>query len=44
MLSPLTYPDQPRDDNLVEFLLNLIGASAKKALYVSLVWFIDVLP
>jgi len=31
MNSPLTYPDQPRDDNLVEFFLKLIGAFLKKS-------------
>ena len=44
MNSPLTYPDQPRDDNLVEFFLKLIGASGNKALHVLLVWFFDALP
>jgi hypothetical protein len=31
MNNPLTYPDQLRDDNLVEFFLNLIGASLKRS-------------
>jgi hypothetical protein len=44
MNSPLTYPDQLHDDNLVEFFLKLIGASVKKALHVLLVWFFDALP
>ena len=44
MNSPLTYPDQPRDDNLAEFFLKLIGASVKKALQLLLAWFFDALP
>ena len=43
MNSPLTYPDQPRDDNLADFFLKLIGAFVKKALHVLLVWLFDVL-
>jgi len=42
--SPLTYPDQPRDDNLVEFFLKLGGAFLKKILLALLVWLFDVLP
>ncbi len=44
MNSPLTYPDQPREDNLVEFFLNLIGAFLKKVALALLVGFFDVLP
>jgi hypothetical protein len=44
MNNPLTYPDQLRDDNLVEFFLNLIGASLKKVLLALLVWLFDILP
>jgi hypothetical protein len=33
MNSPLTYPDQQRDDNLVEFFLKLIGAFLKRVLH-----------
>ena len=44
MNSPLTYPDQRRDDNLVEFFLKLIGAILKKVLRALLVWLFDVLP
>lgn len=38
MSSPLTYPDQWRDDNLVEFLLKLIGATLEKFRLALLVW------
>ncbi len=44
MNSPLTYPDQPRDDNLVEFFLKLIGAFLKKVLLALLAWLFDALP
>lgn len=44
MSSPLTYPDQPRDENLVEFFLNLVGTCSKKVLFALLVWFFDLLP
>jgi len=44
MNSPLTYPDQRRDDNLMEFFLMLIGAILKKVLRALLVWLFDVLP
>jgi hypothetical protein len=44
MNSPLTYPDQRRDDNLVEFFLKLIAAILKKVLRALLVWLFDVLP
>jgi hypothetical protein len=45
MNSPLTYPDQPRDDdNLVEFFLKLIGASLKKVLLALLAWLFNALP
>jgi len=44
MNSPLTYPDQRRDDNLMEFFLKLIGAILKKVLRALLVWLFDVLP
>jgi hypothetical protein len=44
MTSPLTYPDQPRDDNLAEFFLRLIGASVKKAIHALLVRFFGLLP
>ena len=44
MNSPLTYPDQRHDDNLVEFFLKLIGACLKKVLPALLVWLFDVLP
>jgi hypothetical protein len=44
MNSPLTYPDQLRDDSLVEFFLKLIGAFLKRALLALLVLLFDVLP
>jgi hypothetical protein len=44
MNSPLTYPDQQRDDNLVVFFLNLIGAFFKNVLLALLVLLFDVLP
>jgi len=44
MNSPLTYPDQRHDDNLLEFFLRLIGACLKKVLLTLLVWLFDVLP
>jgi hypothetical protein len=44
MNSPLSYPDQRQDDNLVEFFLRLIGACLKKVLLVPLVWLFDALP
>ncbi len=44
MNSPLTYPDQPRDDNLVEFFLKLICAFLKKVLVALLAWLFDALP
>jgi len=44
MNSPLTYPDQPRDDKLVEFFLKLIGAFLKKVLHGLLAWLFDALP
>jgi hypothetical protein len=44
MNSPLTYPDQLRDNNLVEFFLKLIGAILKKVLLGLLVWVFDALP
>lgn len=44
MNGPLTYPDQPRDDNLVEFFLKLIGAFLKRVLFALLAWLFDVLP
>ena len=44
MNSPLSYPDQRRDDNLVVFFLTLIGEFLKKVLLVLLVWLFDVLP
>jgi hypothetical protein len=44
MNSPLTYPDQRRDDNLVEFFLKLIGAILKKVLLAPMVWLFDALP
>jgi hypothetical protein len=44
MNSPLTYPDQRRDDNLVEFFLKLIGATLKRVLLALLGWLFDVLP
>ena len=43
MNSPLTYPDQRDDDNLVEFFLNLIGALLKRVLLALLVLLFDVL-
>jgi hypothetical protein len=44
MNSPLTYPDQRRDDNPVVFSLTLIGEFLKKVLLALLVWLFDVLP
>jgi hypothetical protein len=44
MNSPLTYPDQPHEDNLVEFFLKLIGAFLKKILLALLAWFLHALP
>ena len=44
MNNPLTYPDQPREDNLIEFFLDLIGACLKKVLFELLVFFVEVLP
>jgi hypothetical protein len=44
MNSPLTYPDQRRDDNLVVFFLTLIGEFLKKVLLALLFWLFDVLP
>jgi hypothetical protein len=44
MSSPLTYPDQPRDDSLADFFLKMVGATVKQLLRVLLVWFCDVLP
>ncbi len=44
MNSPLTYPDQPRDDNLIEFFLHLIGALIRKALLELLAYLFDALP
>jgi len=44
MNSPLTYPDQPRDDNLIEFFLHLIGAFVRKALLELLAYLFDALP
>jgi hypothetical protein len=44
MNSPLTYPDERRDDNLVEFFLKLVGAILKKVLLAPLVWLFDALP
>jgi hypothetical protein len=41
--SPLTYPDQPRDDNLVESFLKLIDAFLKQVLLALVVWLFDVL-
>jgi hypothetical protein len=43
MNSPLTYPDQPRDDNLFEFFLGLIGAFVRKALLELLVCLFEAL-
>ena len=44
MNSPLTYPDQLRDDNLVEFFLKLTGAFLKKVLLALLVCLFNALP
>ncbi|HEY6127356.1 MAG TPA: hypothetical protein VIW23_04160 [Candidatus Acidoferrum sp.] len=44
MNNPLTYPDQPRDDNLIGFFLDLIGAFVRKALLELLAWLFDALP
>jgi hypothetical protein len=44
MNSPLTYPDQPHDDNLVEFSLKLIGEFLKKILLALLAWLFHALP
>ena len=44
MNSPLTYPDQPRDDNLVEFFLKLIGALLKRVLHGLAEWLFHCLP
>lgn len=44
MNSPLTHSDQPRDDNLVEFFLRLIGAFLKKLLHGLGEWLFQGLP
>jgi hypothetical protein len=44
MNSPLTYPNQPRGDNLVEFFLKLIGAFLKRVLYGLVEWLFHSLP
>jgi hypothetical protein len=44
MNSPLTYPDQLRDDNLVEFFVKLTGAFLKRVLLALLAWVFDALP
>jgi hypothetical protein len=44
MNSPLTYPDQPHDDNLLELFLKLIGAFFKKILLALLRWLLHALP
>jgi len=44
MNSPLTYSDKPREDNLIEFFLHLIGAFVRKALLELLAYLIDALP
>jgi hypothetical protein len=44
MNSPLTYPDESRDDNVVELLLGLIGACLKKVLLELVRCFVEVLP
>jgi hypothetical protein len=44
MNSPLTYPDQPHDDNLGEFFLKLIAAFLKKILLALLAWLFYALP
>jgi hypothetical protein len=44
MNSPLTYPDQQRDENLIEFFLRLIGAFVRKAFLELLAYLFDALP
>ena len=44
MNSPLTYPGERSDDNLLELFLNLIGAFLKKVLLTLLVWLFELLP
>jgi hypothetical protein len=44
MNSPLTYPDQRRDDNPVVFFVALIGEFLKKVLLAVLFWLFDILP
>jgi hypothetical protein len=43
MNSPLSYPGQIRDDNLLEFFLKLVGAFLKKLLLAPVVWLFDTL-
>ena len=43
MNSPLTYPDQPREENLIEFFLDLIGAVARKVSLGLLVYLFEFL-
>ena len=43
MNSPLTYPDQPREENLIEFFLDLIGAIVRKASIGLLVYLFEAL-
>ena len=44
MNSQLTYSDQPREDNLIEFFLALIGAFVSKTLLELLVCLFEALP
>jgi hypothetical protein len=43
MNSPLTYPDQSRDDNLIEFFFGMIGTFVRKALLELLVCLFEAL-
>lgn len=43
MSSPLTYPDQPREENLIEFFLGLIGAVVRKVSLGLLVYLFEAL-
>jgi hypothetical protein len=44
MNSPLSYPDQIRDDNLLQFFLKLTGAFLKKVLLAPVAWLFNALP
>jgi hypothetical protein len=44
MNGPLTYPDQLRDDNLVQFFSKLLGEFVKKFVNAVLEWLVHALP